>query len=372
MSDSSISGPVMVDTITCADGKSVGVLTLNVPKRINSLTGEMVDILFEKLQQWLHDPKIVCVLLRGSGDRGFCAGGDVIALRDSAVANDGKAEDFFTREYRLDYLIHSYPKPFVCWGHGIVMGGGLGLLCGANHRVVTAQTRLAMPEVTIGLFPDVGGSWFLNRMPGRVGLFLALTGSSIRAGDTLYVGLGDFYLDHSQWQAFIAALQTVNWGGNSQHHEKVSKVLQGFSAAAGPVPESPIEQHFDIIQSMTDADTLGDIVSNIVNYDGDDEWLLGAAKTLKNACPTSVGLAYEQLRRSKGYSLEQVFKTELVLSSNCMQSPNFPEGVRALLVDKDRTPRFSPATLEAVTPEYIESFFKSRWPEGEHPLQDLN
>ncbi len=362
--------PVLVDTITCEGGKKVGVLTLNTPKTINALTREMVDILIDQIEVWAADQNLACVLLRGSGDKGLCAGGDVVALRDSSLAKDGKAEAFFEKEYRLDYLIHSYPKPIVAWGHGIVMGGGLGLLAGASHRVVTAKTRLAMPEVTIGLYPDVGGSWFLNRMPGGTGLFLALTGTSIRAGDTLYLSMGDYFLEHTQWDELVTTLSNMQWQGEAENHDKVSGVLQGLSAAAGPIPESLVEQHFDTIQSMTNADSFIDVVKNIVSYDGNDEWLLGAAKTLKHGCPTSVAVTYEQLRRSKDYSLEEVFQMELVISSNCMRSPNFPEGVRALLVDKDRNPTFSPSTLDELTAEHIESYFEYSWPQG-NPLQDL-
>src|SRR5690606_38353217 len=204
-----VDAPVLFETLSSGNGYRIGVVTLNVPKTLNSLTAEMVDLLLPQLRAWQTDPKIACVLLRGSGDRALCAGGDVVELRNSSLARDGKAEAFFEREYRLDYLIHTYRKPILVWGHGVVMGGGLGLLAGASHRVVTAQTRLAMPEVTIGLFPDVGGSWFLPHVPGRTGLFLALTGASINASDTLFLGLADRFLDHAQWPQLLEKLQAL-------------------------------------------------------------------------------------------------------------------------------------------------------------------
>lgn len=371
MTDPANTAPVLIETLTSADNKLVGVLTLNAPKTINALTTEMVDILFGQLQEWATDSNIVCVLLRGSGDKGFCAGGDVVALRNSSIANDGKAEAFFAQEYRLDYLIHTYPKPIVAWGHGIVMGGGLGLLAGASHRVITAKTRLAMPEVTIGLYPDVGGSWFLNKMPGNTGLFLALTGASIKAGDTLYLGMGDHFLEHSQWDELKTTLSNMQWDGSENAHDKLTGLLRDLSASAGAIPESIVEQHADIIAELTSADSFSGVVNNILSYDGDDEWMGSAVKTLKHGCPSSVGITYEQLRRSKAMSLAEVFQMELAISSNCMRSPNFAEGVRALLVDKDRNPTFNPATLEALSPEYIASYFEYSWPNG-NPLQDLS
>src|SRR5690606_3416637 len=208
----------------------------------------------------------------GSGDRALCAGGDVVQLRNSSLARDGKAEAFFEQDYRLDYLIHTYSKPIVVWGHGVVMGGGLGLLAGASHRVVTAQTRLAMPEVTIGLYPDVGGSFFLNRAPGRTGLFLALTGASINASDVLFLGMGDRFLSNAQYGDVIAALQAQAWGDATLAHRQVSAVLRRFEADAGERPATVVRDHYDYIQQVTDADSIDDIVVNILAYDGDDEW----------------------------------------------------------------------------------------------------
>ena len=177
------------------NGCRIGHATLNAEKSLNALTLDMVDQLYEKLNLWRDDPAIVAVVLDGAGERAFCAGGDIRRLRQSVIDSDygvnPYGEQFFAREYRLDYLIHRFGKPVLCWGSGIVMGGGIGLLAGASHRVVTQGSRLAMPEISIGLFPDVGAGWFLNRMPGKVGLFLGLTGLRMNAGDALFTGLGN-------------------------------------------------------------------------------------------------------------------------------------------------------------------------------------
>ena len=363
--------PVVLETLPSGNGYNIGLATLNAPKSLNSLTLAMVDLLTPQLRAWQDDPSIACVVLRGSGDRALCAGGDVVKLRDSALAGDGAAAVFFEREYRLDYLIHTYTKPILVWGHGVVMGGGLGLLAGASHRVVTAETRLAMPEVTVGLYPDVGGSWFLNHMPGRTGLFLALTGASINAGDTLYLGLADRFLQHRQWDDLVATLKATPWAEPGRHGGQLSHILRDLEQGAGAPPVSVVREHYDIIQGMTDGDGLDDIVAHITAYKGDDAWLAAAAKTLANGCPTTVRVIHEQLRRALHLSLREVFQMELIVSANCMRFDNFHEGVRALLVDKDRNPSFVPATLAEVTADFVAQHFAPPWGDQPHPLADL-
>jgi enoyl-CoA hydratase/carnithine racemase len=364
-----VEAPVLFETLPSGNGFSIGLATLNVPKTLNSLTAEMVDLLLPQLRAWQDDSAIACVLLRGSGDRALCAGGDVVQLRNSSLAGDGKAAKFFEEEYRLDYLIHTYRKPILVWGHGVVMGGGLGLLAGASHRVVTAQTRLAMPEVTIGLFPDVGGTYFLNRMPGRTGLFLALTGASINASDALFLGLADRFLDHAQWPQLLEALATTAWSDADKHFGQLSRILRDLEASAGERPASVVRNHYDVIQQLTDADSLAEIVANITDYSGGDEWLRRAAATLASGCPATIGVIYEQLRGGRHLSLKEVFQRELVISSNCMRFPSFAEGVRALLVDKDKQPKFEPATLPEVTSDLVAQHFLPPWPVN--PLADL-
>jgi enoyl-CoA hydratase/carnithine racemase len=361
--------PVLLERLASGAGFAIGVATLNAPKSLNSLTAAMVDILLPQLRAWQDDASIACVVLRGSGERAFCAGGDVVELRNSALAGDNKAAEFFEQEYRLDYLIHTYTKPIVVWGHGVVMGGGLGLLAGASHRVVTTETRLAMPEVTIGLYPDVGGSWFLNKMPGRSGLFLALTGAAINATDTLYLGLADHFLNHSQWDTFIHRLADTGWAQPAVHGAQLTRLLAALAADASGQPPAVVREHYDVIQQLTAGADLDEIVAAITAYAGDDKWLSGAARTLASGCPTTIRLVDEQLRRSLHMSLRECFQMELVLSANCMRFGNFAEGVRALLVDKDRSPRFEPATLEGVSDALVASHFAPPWPAN--PLHDL-
>ncbi len=364
---------VLFETIPSVKGKKIAVATLNSEKSLNSLSLAMIDLLQPQLTEWENDDSIACVVLRGKGDRAFCAGGDVVQLYNSACAQDGVATVFFEREYRLDYHIHVYKKPFILWGNGIVMGGGLGLMSGASHRVVTATSRIAMPEVTIGLYPDVGGTWFLNRAPGKTGLFLALTGASINASDALFLGIADRFVAHEKYADVISALASTSWSNNSaQHNGQVSHVLRAFEAKSrDQLPPDVVREHYDLIQQLCDGDNTQDIVANVLAWSGDDKWMSKAVKTLAAGCPTSVLLIAEQLERGKHLSLTQIFQSELILSSNCMRFANFREGVRALLIDKDNAPKFEPAKLEDVKPEFIAEHFVAPWGNAANPLADL-
>lgn len=364
---------VLFETLSSTGGNKIVIATLSAEKSLNSLSLAMVDLLRAQLAQWENDGSIVCVVLRGEGAKAFCAGGDVVQLYQSACAQDGKAATFFEREYRLDYQIHVYKKPLIVWGNGIVMGGGLGLMSGASHRIVTESSRIAMPEVTIGLYPDVGGTWFLNRIPGKIGLFLALTGASINAADALFIGLADRFIAHEKYAAVIAALAAMAWQDDAQKHfDQVSQALRVFEQQSqAQLPASPVREHYDLIQQLCDGDTIDDIVANILNWRGDDQWLQKAARTLAHGCPTTIHLIDQQLKRGKYLSLREAFQLELILSINCMRYVNFREGVRALLIEKDSAPKFEPAKLSDVTPEFIEAHFAAPWDTSVNPLADL-
>jgi enoyl-CoA hydratase/carnithine racemase len=364
--------PVLFEERAAAGGKKVAIATLNAERALNSLNLEMINLLQEKFTAWENDDAIACVFLQGSGDKAFCAGGDVVALHAGSAAygeelpNNG-AIDFFTLEYILDHHIHVYTKPVIVWGNGIVMGGGLGLMSGASHRVVTESTRMAMPEVTIGLYPDVGGSWFLNRAPGRTGLFLGLTGASFNGADAKFVGLADRFIEHEQKAAVIDGLCQLTFDNASA---EVSKLLHAFEKEAiANQPAGNVQSHFDQIQALTDADSIPELFDMITSYNGDDKWLSKAAAGLKNGCPMTPYLVQEQLNRTKHLSLADVFRLELTMSANSARFGHFKEGVRALLIDKDRNPQWSPAHVAEVTAEQIDAYFEEPW--GEHPLQDL-
>ena len=367
---------VLIQEHSCKSG-TIGHIRLDVPKTLNSLTLEMVDAMQSALDAWIENPDIALVLIDGAGEKAFCAGGDVQALRDSSMGTPGGpcvyAETFFAHEYRMNYTLHTYPKPILCWGGGIVMGGGLGILAGCALRVVTESTRIAMPEVTIALFPDVGGSWFLNRMPGSTGLFLGITGASINAGDALYTGLGNRYLNDAQRESVFETLLAQDWGAEpSANGDALRKLISDFAdQATTPAPESPVAKHRALIDGLCDADQILTVIARIkAQVDADDPWLAKAAKGLAHGSPLAVLWIARQLAETRHCSLAEVFQAEVQLGTNIMRHPEFAEGVRALLVDKDRQPKWLYSAPEAVPGEVLDQFFTAPWPVN--PLADLS
>lgn len=353
---------VVFEELAINGGGCIGVARLNVPRAMNALSLDMVHLLKARLDDWAKDRDIKAVWLEGEGDKALCAGGDIVALyRDmteprSDHRTPSVGEQFFTDEYELDYLIHTYPKPFIVWGNGIVMGGGLGLLAGASHRVVTEQSKLAMPEVSIGLYPDVGAGWFLNRMPGRTGLFLGLTGARINAADALFVGLADRFICHERREEVKAALQQARFGSTAT--KAINEVLRRFETESlEALPESVVRNHFDVIQSLTDGDTLVDVVDNLTRMQDDDPWLVKAVKTVAAASPTAMAIHWQHFHSTPRDSLADVFRKERRLSIHCLKKGEFAEGVRALLIDKDLQPRWQYPTLASIDPMWVDEFF---------------
>jgi enoyl-CoA hydratase/carnithine racemase len=294
------------------------------------------------------------------------------AQRNDILGNPYAAQ-FFEREYRLDYLIHTYPKPILCWGHGIVMGGGIGLMAGASHRVATERSRLAMPEIAVGLYPDVGGSWFLNRMPGHLGLFLALTGAAMNAADAKFVKLADYRIPHAAKPRVMDALLGQAWRGGDAH-VLLGRILQAAERSGEAETDfaaSPLHAHLETIDALCSGQTLPEIVDALLTVKTDDIWLRKAVATLAGGAPGSAGLSYAIQRRARHLSLAQVFRLEFIVSLHCAAHPDFAEGIRALLIDKDQKPAWQPDALGGVTPQWIDGFFADPWPNGGHPLADL-
>ncbi len=367
--------PVLFDTVCTASGHAFGRATLNAPASLNALSLPMIDLLAPQFVAWENDPNIVGVVLDAVGEKAFCAGGDIVALyRSIREAEPGEvpqaAATFFEREYRLDHHIHTYRKPVLCWGHGIVMGGGIGLMAGASHRVATPKTRLAMPEVGIGLYPDVGGSWFLPRMPGRAGAFVALTGVSIGAADAVYAGLADFVLPIDALPGVLDAIAQASWQGErGADAAQLSHVLDALATAE--YPASKLQAHRAVIDAVIGHDELADIAPRLAALATDfDPWLAGAAAAFVKGSPTSAVLSLEMQRRARHLSLADVFRLEYQASVGFCMQHDFAEGVRALLVDKDRNPRWQPATAGEVDVALIEAHLKPHHT-GAHPLCDL-
>lgn len=364
--------PVHVELLPTACGRAIAVATLDAERSLNSLTLAMVDALLPQLASWAEDERVLAVLLRGRGERAFCAGGDVRALTQHARTGEGDAgypAHFFAREYRLDYAIREFPKPLLVWGTGVVMGGGMGLLLGARFRIVTETTRMAMPEITIGLYPDVGGSYFLSRLPGRVGLFMGLTACQFGASDALELGLASHALTAESWPLLLTQLQAQQWPvAVSAHAGMVEQVLQHLPAAER-VP-GPLQEHAAEIARLTDHDSLDALDADWRANMPDAPWLAKAVQAYRAGSPTSAAIIWKQWHESAELTLADVFRTEWTLSSQCAAHPDFPEGVRALLIDKDMAPRWQPARLADVSADWLAGHYAI--PAGmTQPLTDL-
>lgn len=364
--------PVLFEELEAAGGKKIGLATLNVEKSLNSLNLQMIDLLQERFSAWEEDDAIACVFLQGAGDKAFCAGGDVVALHGGSAAygeeipND-YCVNFFSREYALDYHMHTFKKPIILWGHGIVMGGGLGLMDAASHRVATETNRMAMPEVTIGLYPDVGGTWFLNHAPGNTGLFLGLTGANINASDAKFVGLADRLVANEYRANVLSDLQAADWSGSAE--SAVNKVLRHYEAqSAAQMPEPNVRPNYDLINSLCDGDSTAEICQNILDYQTEDKWLSRAIDTLRNGCPVTPHLVVAQMREGAHKGLADVFRMELTMSRHCAAKGHFKEGVRALLIDKDRNPNWQHKNIADVSEEEVAAFFE---PFADDPLAHL-
>ena len=365
---------VLFEERSTASGQKLGIITLNIEKTLNSLNLDMVEAMLATVKDWRERSDIACLFITAAGEKAFCAGGDVQALYRSATEQPGGpcdyAERFFELEYRLDYALQQFGKPVVVWGHGIVMGGGLGIFAAGSYRVVTEKSRLAMPEITIGLYPDVGGSYFLNRMPGSNGRFLALTGASFNATDALYLGLAEGFIEHRLRDDVLAAMSEELWSTSvGDNHERLMELMRKFvQASADARPVGQVEAASAEIERACQGSDL-DIIEHICALQSDNPWLQKASATLAAGSPLSARLILEQLRRTQRLPLREVFRAELTLSTNIVRGSDFAEGVRALLIDKDKNPQWRHNNAAAVGEGEVGAYFESPWPE--HPLRDL-
>jgi len=368
---------VLFETLDCNDSSKIGVCTLNRPNTLNGLSLDMTRRLDAKLKAWASDEQIVAIILKGAGEKAFCAGGDLHQLYEEMRAHRGKparenayACAFFAEEYALDFLIHTYPKPIICWGDGIVMGGGMGLMAGASHRVVTENSRLAMPEISIGLFPDVGGSWLLAKAPGRTGVFLGLTGAHLGASDGIFAGMADHAVSRESFLQITQTLQAQPWSGDYEDFQVVSDVLDGF--ALKNLSIGPLRANFDLIQQACSGYELERIATKVgALAQHDDPWLARAGKTFLAGCPASARLTWILWRCARQLSLADVFRMEWGAAIECAASGSFQEGIRAVLVHKDRSPKWEPQTLAQTAGQWSAPYFSMGLDDPDHPLAEL-
>jgi enoyl-CoA hydratase len=335
----------VTDDVLISTDRGVGRIRLNRPKAIHALTTAMCETISAALLEWRADAEISVVVIDHLEGRGFCAGGDVVMLARSGSEDASDAEQFFLAEYRLNHLLFTYPKPTVVIMDGITMGGGVGIALPCNFRVATENTRLAMPETGIGLFPDVGGGWYLSRLPGRVGQFMALTGARLDGADCRYLNLATHYVEKADREDLAELIV------------KAPARIQGVLGSVGATqPAARIEQNLPIISKLFASDRYEDILAALEADESD--WAKGERDTLGTksplSCKVSLRLLAEGANRA---SFAEEMKAEYALASRVVRTHDFREGVRALLIDKDGSPQWDPATPAEVSDEMLDVLF---------------
>lgn len=374
---------------------AIGCITLQRPKALNALSLPMVRELTHVLRGFELDQDVLAVVIRGSNKDGpfgaFCAGGDIRYFYQAALSGDASLEDFFTEEYNLNHIIHTYSKPYIALMDGIVMGGGMGLSQGIALRIVTERTQMAMPETQIGLFPDVGGGYFLSRCPGNTGEYLALTGQLLRGAESLAVGLADVCMDSKALPVLWEGLQGKQW----KHGEDVVAWVQAQASihavvdahtevASNPTSSTSTRPfwwnvHIDTIFRLPTVNDMVDALNQLVEKEPEG-WAADTLKALRQRSPLLLAVSLEQIRRGRTMGLSDELRMERDMVRHCFHADHLSrrgaqtdtaEGIRALVIDKDRQPKWQPASIEEIKPEMVKPFFQSPWPTALHPLRHL-
>jgi enoyl-CoA hydratase/carnithine racemase len=368
--------------IQCEVKAGVGYITLNRPQALNALSLDMIRDITQALLDWRDDEAVQAVALRGMSKAGefgaFCAGGDIRFFHAAALAGDPRLEDFFTEEYRLNHLIHSYPKPSLAFMDGIIMGGGMGLAQGCTVRIATERTRMAMPETLIGLFPDVGGGYFLSRCPGHLGEYLGLSGQHLDGPQAIEAGLADVVVPSDQlprwwaeWLPSVATHTTPLQLREAAQREAARTVVTG---------EGPLA-HRTEIDAVFGAPSLGEAMQALAQHEAQGSaWAQTTREALAKRSPLMLSVTWQQIRRARSLSVGQALRMERDLVRHCFHPMHLScttaqsdtvEGIRALAVDKDHQPRWRHGDLAEVTADQVQGFFESPWPPSAHPLADL-
>ena len=374
---------------------AIGFITLNRPKALNALSLAMVRELTHVLRGYESDADVLAVVIRGSNKEGpfgaFCAGGDIRYFHQAALSGDASLEDFFTEEYNLNHIIHTYRKPYIALMDGIVMGGGMGLSQGIALRVVTERTQMAMPETQIGLFPDVGGGYFLSSCPGNTGEYLALTGQLLRGAESLAVGLADVCIQSNALVAVWDGLQSKSWkhGDDVVAWVKEQAAIHAVNASQSGTDSSSIKNastkpswwdaNIDTIFHLPTVSDMVQALSQLVRQQPEG-WAADTLKALRQRSPLLLAVSLEQIRRGRSMELSDELRMERDMVRHCFHADHLSrrgaqtdtaEGIRALVIDKDRQPKWLPTSIEEITPDMVKPFFQSPWPTALHPLRHL-
>ncbi|MFT6190184.1 MAG: enoyl-CoA hydratase/carnithine racemase [Oleispira sp.] len=387
---------VLAEEILSHDGlHRIGVMTLNSAKTMNAVDLNMVNLIDDVLARWQADDGIVAMIMHGAGDKAFSAGGDIRQLYNSMQVEGDEhlkyADAFFTGEYSKNYRVHRFGKPLIAWGHGFVMGGGLGLFIGASHRVGTETLKLAWPEIRIGLFPDVAGSYYLSRLPFPLGHWMALTGSQMNAIDCKKAGLINYCVANNKLDHLIDQLRHQPWQNNkAMNNQYVRQLLTQFEQQSdaeqsrSSFPESMLEGNEEQIKQLfsgmpdqaftpfaDNKQALKWVAERINKIDSDNVWFNQGRDNFNSGCPATAYLIMRQLQLGKNMTLKEVVKWELILAMQSVRHPDFSEGIRAMVVDKDFKPNWQHGSVADVPEDWIEGLLTPLWSVDEHPFDQL-
>jgi enoyl-CoA hydratase len=326
---------------------ALGRIELNKPKAINALSTDMVQAIDQALKEWRPDTEVAAVLLTGRGDRGLCAGGDIKAIYRDLTSGTGESIDFWADEYAMNYDIAEYPKPYIAILDGITMGGGVGVSVHGSHRIVNESSSIGMPETGIGLFPDVGATYLLAKMPGQIGMYMGLTGQPIGPGAAIAYGLADTYVPRDQTDDLIEALEAEAFA--------VDTVIGRF---AGDAPENELASDEDWINSCFAGSSVSEIIAALRAHGGEKAGY--TADLIATRSPRSLAVTFEMIRSAGSMSLHDVLERDFRVASEIGKRPDLQEGIRAQVIDKDRNPQWNPATLIEITPEEVSDILNTQ------------
>lgn len=366
---------ILTETLSTQSNHRIGLITLNNPASLNAQNTEMVCAISQILRDWDADATLAAIVMRGVGDKAFCAGGDIRSVYHGLTAETAfpnpAAQTFFSAEYALCHQIHTYRKPIIVWGSGIVMGGGLGLAAAASHCIVTETTQMAMPEISIGLFPDAGASWFLQRMPERVGLFFGLTGARFNASDALWCNLAHSMMAADGFNALLHSLQVACWQEQTEINQSVATQCLNALHQVDVLPESRLHTHRSLLHRITHATNLHEADAVLRSHQSDDAWLEQALSQYRNGSPITAAVVWEMFQRARYLSLADILRLELNVAMHCCGSGEFAEGVRALLIDKDKNPRWRFSSVADVPEDFVLNHFNNPFAASGHPFGQL-